>query len=53
METNQDESNRSPSDSSTAAKDKQTLEQEHKEKINKLVSRTSNRFQFDFFPSLF
>lgn len=38
METNQDEANRPEADSSTQVKDKQTLEQEHKEKINKLVN---------------
>lgn len=36
METNQDEANRQSVEES-APKDKQTLQQEHKEKVNNLV----------------
>jgi hypothetical protein len=38
METNQDEANRLPIEETATTKDKQTLQQEHKDKLNKLVS---------------
>ena len=37
METNQDESSRQSVEESSAPKDKQTLQQEHKDKVNNLV----------------
>ena len=37
METNQDETSRPSVEESTPPKDKQSLQQEHKEKVNNLV----------------
>lgn len=37
METNQDDTSRTSVEESTAPKDKQALEQEHKDKVNSLV----------------
>ena len=37
METNQDESSRQSAEESIVPKDKQSMEQEHKEKVNNLV----------------
>ncbi len=37
METNQDETSRQSVEESTAPKDKQSLQQEHKDKVNNLV----------------
>lgn len=39
METSQDEANKQSVEESTAPKDKQTLEKEHKDKVNSLVGR--------------
>jgi 26S proteasome regulatory subunit N2 len=39
METNQDETSRQSVEESTPTKDKQSLQQEHKDKVNSLVCR--------------
>jgi flagellar basal body-associated protein FliL len=46
METNQDETSRQSVEESVTPKDKQSLQQEHKDKVNSLVGRLLERIYF-------